>query len=129
MENLPKTIINVSNRDIKAGYVQVPSDSSFNAVRFVMKYTQTNYNIPNDSVLKLNIATVNIPKGNYSMLNLCYLIQTSLVTVDASFTCSYDVTTAKITISRATNFTILGSTSTKRVLDLIGFDDRSTQQK
>lgn len=79
------------------------------------------YNVnSNYNTLVTDVGTVNLDEGSYlSGTSLAAELQTKLQVLDASFTATYNSTTNRITIARATNFTIDLTSSTLN--EIIGF--------
>jgi len=94
----------------------------FKRVMFPLSYYNINSSSNSLSVdIGAGTQTVSLTIGQYSLPSLLASeIQTKLITLDATFLCSYSSLTSKLTISRTGNFTILTSISTTN--DILGFN-------
>ncbi len=80
----------------------------------------TLYNVKDDTrsfiINDGSIKTATIPPGSYDVLALCSAIQTALNVVSSNFTVTYDSITMKITVSRTSVFSIIGTSSLRLVM-------------
>jgi hypothetical protein len=72
-----------------------------------------------NNTLKVNSTLITIPDGTYSITDLCAYLQTQLVSIDASFTCTSSAIYKSVTIAMTSNFTI--DLSLSKVAKALGF--------
>jgi hypothetical protein len=89
-----------------------------------LPYTWYNVSTSNNTIV-VNGSNVSISAGYYNITTLCSALQTALVSVDATFTCTYSSSTGKVTIARSTNFTLNLSSSSWTLRRQIGFNGTS----
>lgn len=118
-------IILIDSKDLQniSNVYTVPSYANYNNKlirinKIIVPYTFYNIDSTNN-LLKTSAGNVSVPTGFYDIDTLTTYIQTALKVFDASFTCTYSLTSFKITIARTTNFNLTLSTST--INDVLGF--------
>ena len=75
-----------------------------------LPYTWYNVSTSNNSIV-VNGAPVTISAGYYTISTLCTALQTALIVVDATFTCTFSTISGKVVIARSTAFTLNLSSS------------------